>query len=106
MPLHLTVDDIHADGYEVVSSSSTIDKDNINYLVNTTSAAVTLTVDSSLTHFIVYDSHANFAANNCTVDFGGGTSRTMSLDGEFMLFYKDGSTWRLMSLGVASVGAV
>lgn len=106
MPLHLTVDDVHADGYEVVSSSSSITHDNVHYMVNTTSAAVTLTVDSSLTHFIVFDSHSNFALNNCTVDFGGMTSKVLSNDGEFVLFHKDGSAWRFNSLGIGNTGSV
>lgn len=94
-------------GHETVTASATISTDDANYFVDATSAAVTLTVDAALTRFTVYDSHEQFALNNCTVDFGGGSTKVMSTDGEFMVFFKDATdAWRFMSLGIASTGAV
>ena len=55
----------HEHAYQVEAASATVDIDNAHYMVNTTSAAVTLTIDSSLNHFIVFDSHSNFSLKNC-----------------------------------------
>lgn len=103
MPLHLTENNI----YDVLTSSATIDANNANYMVDTTEGAATLTVDSSMTHFTVYDSHFNFSMNSCTVDFGGGSTKVISLDGEIMTFFKDADeNWRYISVGVGSGGPV
>ena len=96
----------HSHLYDLIASNTTIDQDNGNYYVNTSESAVTLTIDNSVTHFTVFDSYFNFGANNCTVDFGGGTTKVMSLDGEVMVFFKDGAAWRFISVAIGNGGAV
>ena len=103
MPIHLTENNVH----DAITSSATINDNDASYFVDTTGGAVTLTVGSDMTHFVVYDSHFNFGANNCTVDFGGGSTKVMSLDGEIMTFFQDSSdNWRYVSVSVGSGGSV
>lgn len=103
MPKHLH-EEILA---EAITATGPVSFNGASYFVNTTEGAITLTVNSEMTFFTVYDSHFNFALNNCTVDFGGGTTRVMSLDGEIMTFFKDADdNWRYISVSVGSGGAV
>lgn len=93
--------------YDALTSGATITDDGGWYMVDTKQGAATLTVGGSMTFFTVFDSHFNFSSDNCTVDFGGGSTRVMSLDGEIMTFFKDsGDAWRYISVGVGSGGAV
>lgn len=90
-----------------ITSSASIDDDGACYYVDTSEGAVTLTVGATTTAFTVYDSHFNFGMNNCTVDFGGGNTKVMDLDGEIMTFFKDSTdAWRYISVGVGSGGEV
>lgn len=92
---------------ENFTSTGTLTTDGAACFVDTSQGAITVTAGAALTFFTVYDSHFNFALNNCTVDFGGGTTRVMSLDGEIMTFFKDDlDAWRYISVSVGSGGAV
>lgn len=97
---------VKALGYKIIGESTTIATNSIDYMVNTVSAAVTLTVATAMTNFTVYDNNANFGFNNCTVNFGGGTDHVISLDNEITRFYKIGDLWRVNSVGVGNVNAV
>lgn len=103
MPTHLHGENLH----QAITATGPLDAGGGHYFVNTTEGVITLTVAASVTYFTVYDSHFNFALNNCTIDFGGGSTRVMNLDGEIMTFFKDANdNWRYISIGVGSGGAV
>lgn len=92
---------------DFITTSQTISENNANYFVDTSSGAITLTVDSSLNHFTVYDSHFNFSLNNCTVDFGSSTTKVLSTEGEIVVFFKDNTNaWRFISKSIGSGGSV
>ena len=120
MPDHLHVDHVGTglnwDGstlsatgggdYVNVESTQTINTNDASYMVNTTDGAITITAGTGVDHFTVFDANSNFAMNNCTVSVGGDT-KVLSVDGEFVTFFKDeDDDWRYMSLGVANTGAV
>ena len=93
--------------HEAVTSSTNVNNNGENLFVDTSEGAITLTVQSGVNFFTVYDSHFNFGANNCTVDFGGGSTRVMNLDGEIMTFFRDANdAWRYISVSVGSGGSV
>ena len=103
MPTHLHGENLHVP----ITATGPLDAGGGHYFVNTTEGAITLTVAADVTFFTVYDSHSNFALNNCTIDFGGAITRVMNVDGEVMTFFKDSlDAWRFMSIGIATGGAV
>ncbi len=103
MPRHIHGEIIH----EAITASGPLSQGGANYFVDTTEGAITLTVAADVTNFRVYDSHINFSLNNCTLDFGGGSTKVMNLDGEIMAFFKDANdAWRFISESVGSGGAV
>lgn len=103
MPTHLHGENLH----QAITASGPLTDGGTHYFVNTSEGAITLTVGANVTFFTILDSHFNFALNNCTIDFGGGSTRIMNVDGEIMTFFKDaGDSWRYISVSIGSGGAV
>jgi len=79
------------------------------YAVDTTGGAIDLTVsrDTGLNSFYVFDADQNFNTNACTVSFGGvqGDAVLQTKNDSFH-FYYDGSQWRYLDMNTKNGGVV
>lgn len=92
---------------EVVTASKTITNDGGHYFVDlTTNSTITLTIDSALTYFFVYDSEGLAGSGNMITVSDGTNSHNIENYGSVFVFYKQGSAWKYRDLGNTSGGSV